>query len=47
VNDNKGAHVSCSAMDAGQLKGISGVGAVNFFGSALGDIAVGLVSTCQ
>ncbi|MEO8601023.1 MAG: hypothetical protein ABI629_00455 [bacterium] len=47
VNDALGSHLSCSAMDSGQTKGISGVGAVNFFGSALGDLAVGLVATCQ
>jgi hypothetical protein len=46
-NDIAGATVSCAAFDAGMLSGVTGVGAVNFFGSALGDLAVGLRATCK
>lgn len=47
VNDLPGTPVSCATLDAGTTTGINGVGAVNFFGSALGDIAVGLSAQCQ
>lgn len=47
VNDLMGTALSCETLDGGTLTGLSGVGAVNFFGSALGDLAVGLRATCQ
>jgi hypothetical protein len=47
VNDNQGTTVSCATLDAGTVSGIQGVGAANFFGSALGDLAVGLRAQCQ
>lgn len=42
-----GADLSCPAFDGGSATGLSGVGAVTFFGSSLGDLAVTLQATCQ
>ncbi|MEO8601020.1 MAG: hypothetical protein ABI629_00440 [bacterium] len=47
VNDQTGAEISCAALDSSTTTGLVGVGAVNFFGSALGDLSVGLKATCQ
>jgi len=47
VNDLLGNRLSCSTLDSSTTTGFTGVGAVNFFGSALGDIAAGLKATCQ
>jgi hypothetical protein len=46
VNDLSGAPVACATMDGSTVTGLIGVGAVNFFGSALGDLAVGIKATC-
>lgn len=42
-----GAELACATLDASTTTGMQIVGAVNFFGSALGDIASGLRVTCQ
>jgi hypothetical protein len=47
VNDQTGAPLACATFDSSTTTGLVGVGAVNFFGSALGDLAVGLKATCQ
>jgi hypothetical protein len=47
VNDQLGVSIPCATVDASTVTGLRGVGAVNFFGSALGDLAVGLKATCQ
>ncbi|MEO8605877.1 MAG: DNRLRE domain-containing protein [bacterium] len=46
VNDQTGSRLSCPALDSGTT-GLLGVGVVNFYGSALGDISTGLKVTCQ
>ena len=47
TNDQTGVPIACTTMDASTVTGFVGVGAVNFFGSTLGDLSVGLKSTCQ
>jgi len=47
INDATGTAISCASLDASTTTGLVGVGAVNFFGSALGDLSVGLRATCQ
>jgi hypothetical protein len=47
VNDLTGNSIACATADTSVTTAIRGVGAVNFFGSALGDLSVGLESTCQ
>jgi hypothetical protein len=47
VNDQSGTALACETLDTSTTTGLSGVGAVNFFGSALGDLSVGLRATCQ
>jgi len=47
VNDQSGTGLDCATFDTSTTTGLSGVGAVNFFGSALGDLSVGLRATCQ
>ncbi len=47
VNSLDGSEIACSALDASTTTGMVAVGAVNFFGSTLGDIASGLRVTCQ
>lgn len=42
-----GAPVACSALTADQLSGLKGRGVINFFGSALGDLAVLMAADCQ
>ncbi len=44
---NTGNPVPCANYDAGPLTGIKGVGVVNFFGSALGDIVTELFAVCK
>jgi hypothetical protein len=46
-NDQTGAPIACATVDSSTTTGLTGVGAVNFFGSALGDLSVGLKSVCQ
>jgi hypothetical protein len=47
VNDLSGLPLACATFDTSTTTGFRGVGAVNFFGSALGDLAVGIQATCQ
>jgi hypothetical protein len=42
-----GEPVACSALTADQLSGFKARGVINFFGSALGDLAVLLAADCQ
>lgn len=42
-----GVDLMCSTFDGGSSSGLKGVGAVSFFGSTLGDLAVTLEATCQ
>jgi hypothetical protein len=44
---NSGNPVSCDAYTTGPLTGLKAVGVVNFFGSALGDLATELFSVCK
>jgi hypothetical protein len=44
---NSGAPVACENYDTGPLTGAKGVGVVNFFGSALGDIVTELFAVCK
>jgi hypothetical protein len=46
-NDQTGLPLACATLDASTTTGLSGVGAVNFFGSTIGDLSVGLKATCQ
>ncbi len=46
-NNLIGSQLACATLDASTTTGMVAVGAVNFFGSALGDIASGLRVTCQ
>jgi len=46
-NNLIGTQVACATLDASTTTGMVAVGAVNFFGSSLGDIASGLRVTCQ
>jgi hypothetical protein len=46
VNDLSGNAIACETLDSSTTTGLTGVGAVNFFGSALGDLAVGIRATC-
>jgi hypothetical protein len=43
----EGLPVECSTIRDGSVSGLATRGAVNFFGSALGDLAVELFATCQ
>jgi len=47
VNDQVGLPIACATLDTSTTTGLRGIGAVNFFGSALGDLAVGLKATCN
>lgn len=47
INDQSGSPIACATVDASTTTGILAVGAVNFFGSALGDLSAGLKVTCQ
>ena len=47
TNDQTGTPIPCATMDASTVTGFVGVGAVNFFGSTLGDLSVGLKATCN
>ena len=47
TNNQTGTQLSCATVDASTTSGQVVVGAVNFFGSALGDLSVSLKSTCQ
>jgi hypothetical protein len=42
-----GTGISCEAFDAGNLTDMKAVGAINFFGSALGDLSVRLTAVCE
>jgi len=42
-----GTQLSCSDLSAGQTSGLTTVGAANFFGSNLGDVAAEFVMQCQ
>jgi hypothetical protein len=46
-NDRDGAPIACAVLDGGSTTGLSGVGAVNFFGSTIGDLTVGLKAVCE
>jgi hypothetical protein len=46
-NDRNGVPVICETLDAGGVSGLTGVGAVNFFGSTIGDLTVGIKAVCQ
>jgi hypothetical protein len=46
-NDQSGAPIPCATLDASTTTGLVGVGAVNFFGSTIGDLSVGLKASCQ
>jgi hypothetical protein len=45
-NDQSGAPLACATVDSSDTTGLVGVGAVNFFGSTIGDLTVGLKATC-
>jgi hypothetical protein len=45
-NDQTGAPLACATVDSSDTTGLVGVGAVNFFGSTIGDLTVGLKATC-
>jgi hypothetical protein len=47
ANDRQGGAVACDTFDSGTTTGLAGVGAVNFFGSTIGDLTVGLKAVCQ
>lgn len=44
---SSGAPLACSALVDGELSGLGARGAINFFGSALGDLAAVLAADCQ
>jgi hypothetical protein len=44
---SSGAPVACSALTTDDLAGYKARGAINFFGSTLGDLAVLLAADCQ
>lgn len=44
---SSGAPIECAALTAGDLTGLKVRGAVNFFGSALGDLATVFAADCQ
>jgi hypothetical protein len=46
-NDRTGAPLSCAQVDTSTTTGLEGVGAVNFFGSTIGDLSVGLKAVCM
>jgi hypothetical protein len=46
-NDQLGLPLDCAVVDTSDTTGLVGVGAVNFFGSTIGDLSVGLKATCQ
>jgi hypothetical protein len=46
-NDQSGSPIPCATLDASTTTGLVGVGVVNFFGSTIGDLTVGLKATCQ
>jgi hypothetical protein len=46
-NDQSGSPLACATVDSSDTTGLAGVGAVNFFGSTIGDLSVGLKATCQ
>jgi hypothetical protein len=46
-NDQSGVPLDCSVVDTSDTTGLVGVGTVNFFGSTIGDLTVGLKATCQ
>jgi hypothetical protein len=47
ANDQTGSPEACATMDTSVTTGFAGVGVVNFFGSTLGDLSVGLKATCM
>lgn len=47
VNDQSGSPLACSVLDGSTTTGLVAVGATNFFGTNLGDVSVGLKTTCQ
>jgi hypothetical protein len=47
ANDQTGSPLACATLDASTTTGLAGVGAVNFFGSTLGDLTVGLKASCM
>ncbi len=42
-----GTNLACNVFDGGSASGLGSVGAVTFFGSTLGDLAVTLEASCQ
>jgi hypothetical protein len=46
-NDQTGAALACATLDTSTTTGWIGVGAVNFFGTTIGDLAVGVRAVCQ
>jgi hypothetical protein len=47
TNDQSGVPIACATLDASTTTGLSAVGVVNFFGSSIGDLSVGLKATCN
>ena len=47
TNDIMGVPVSCTDLDSGMVGGAQIVGAINLFGSAFDDLAVGIRAICQ
>jgi hypothetical protein len=47
ANDRSGVPLSCAQLDTSTTTGLEGVGAVNFFGSTIGDLSVGLRAVCM
>jgi hypothetical protein len=47
VNDQLGTPRDCALFDSGNLTGLVGVGAGNFYGSLAGDVSVSLRAVCQ
>jgi len=47
TNNQTGIPIACATMDSSTVTGWAGVGAVNFFGSTLGDLSVALRAQCN
>jgi hypothetical protein len=47
ANDRTGVPLACATVDMSVTTGLTAVGAVNFFGSTIGDLSVGLKTVCQ
>jgi len=47
INDLSGTPIPCGDLDASSMTGLQTVGVANVFGTALDDLSLGLLVTCQ